>query len=76
MIARFTIYYYCQNVSAVGQKARELQDRVCYLMLVIVENVTSKNEEGSDEVIRKAAKSIERDVEDLLRYAKASWFVL
>ena len=59
-----------------GQKARELQDRVCYLMLVIVENVTSKNEEGSDEVFRKAAKSIERDVEDLLRYAKTSWFVL
>ena len=41
-------------------------------MLVIVENVTSKNEESSDdsEVIRKAAESIERDIEDLLRYAQ------
>ena len=37
-------------------------------MLVIVENVTSRNE-GGDEVIRKAAKSMERDIEDLLRYA-------
>ena len=43
-------------------------------MLVIVENVTSKNEEASDdsEVIKKAAESIERDIEDLLRYAQAS----
>ena len=37
-------------------------------MLVIVEKVTSKNEEGNDEVItgRKAAKGIERNIEDLL----------
>ena len=61
------IMYYCQNMSAVEQKVKELQDRVGYLMVVIVENVTSKNEEGSDEVIRKAAKSIERDIKDLLR---------
>ena len=40
-------------------------------MLVIVDNVTSKNEEGSDEVIVKAAKGIEQDIEDLLRYAQA-----
>ena len=63
------IYY--QNVSAVEQKVKELQDRVCHLMVVIVENVTSKIEEGSDEVIRKAAKSIERDIKDLLRYVQA-----
>ena len=68
--ARFTIYY-CQNVSAVEQKVKELQDRVCHLMVVIVENVTSKIEEGSDEVIRNAAKSIERDIKDLLRYVQA-----
>ena len=41
-------------------------------MMVIVENVTSKIEEGSDEVIKKAAKSIERDIEELLRYVQAS----
>ena len=47
-----------------------MQDRVCHLMMVIVEIVTSKNENGSDdtdEVIVKAAKRIERDIKDLLR---------
>ena len=66
---RFTIYC-CQNISVVGQKGKELQDRVCHLMLVIVDNVTSKNETGcddNDEVIVKAAKGIERDIKDLLR---------
>ena len=54
----------------VGQKVRDLQDRVCHLIVVIVEIVTSKNENGSDdtdEVIVKAAKGIERDIKDLLR---------
>ena len=41
-------------------------------MVVIVDNVTSKNEEGTDEVIVKAAKSIERDIKDLLKYVQAS----
>ena len=41
-------------------------------MVVIVENVTSKNEEGNDEVILKAAKGIERDVKDLLRLPQVS----
>ena len=39
-------------------------------MVVIVDNVTSKNETGcddNDEVIVKAAKGIERDIKDLLR---------
>ena len=39
-------------------------------MVVIVDIVTSKNENGSDdtdEVIVKAAKGIERDIEELLR---------
>ena len=57
-----------QSISAIEQKVKELQDRVCHLMVVIVDNVTSKNEEGSDEVIVKAAKSIERDIKDLLRF--------
>ena len=57
-------------MTVVGQKVKELQDRVCHLMVVIVDIVTSKNENGSDdtdEVIVKAAKGIERDIKDLLR---------
>lgn len=57
---------YHQDKSAVEQKVKELQGRVCHLMVVIVDNVTAKNEEGSDEVIVKAAKSIERDIKELL----------
>ena len=62
--ARWFTLYFCQNISVVGQKVKELQDRVCHLMVVIVDTVTSKNETGCDdteEVIVKAAKSIERD---------------
>ena len=60
-------------MSAVQQKVKELQDRVCHLMVVIVENVTSKDEEDtSDKAIVKVAKGIERDIEDLLRYVQAS----
>ena len=44
-------------------------------MVVIVDDVTSKNEEG-DEAILKAAKSFERDIKDLLRYAQASLYIL
>jgi hypothetical protein len=40
-------------------------------MIVIVDNVTVKYEEGS-EVVVKAVKGIERDVEDLLRYASCT----
>ena len=44
-------------------------------MVVIIDIVTSKNENGSDdndEVIVKVANGIERDIEDLLRqYAQA-----
>ena len=36
-------------------------------MVVIVDIVTSGNENGSDEIIVKAAKGIERDIKDLLR---------
>ena len=64
------MYYCCQNGSVVGKKVKEQQDRVCHLMVVIVDNVTSKNE--SEELIVKAAKGIERDIMDLLGYAQAS----
>ena len=62
--------YHRQNISTIEEKVKELQDRVCHLMVVIVDIVTSKNENGSDnteEVIVKAAKGIERDIKDLLR---------
>ena len=35
--------------------------------MIIVDIFTPNNENGSDEVIVKAAKGIERDVKDLLR---------
>jgi hypothetical protein len=41
-------------------------------MVVIVDNVTARNEEGGDEAIVKTAKDIERDIKDLLRCALAS----
>ena len=53
-------------MSAARQKVKELQDKV---MVVIVDNVTSENEENSDEVIVKALEYIERDIKVLLRYA-------
>ena len=57
-------------MSVAGQKVKELQDRVCHLMVVIVDIVTSKNEndtDDTDDVIVKATKGIERDIKDLLR---------
>lgn len=63
--------YYHQDISAVEQNVKELQDRVCHLMVVIVDKVTAKNEAGSNDVIMKAAKSIEQDIRDLLRCAQA-----
>ena len=36
-------------------------------MVVIVDNVTAKNEEDGDEVIVKTAKGIEPDIKNLLR---------
>ena len=48
-------------------RSKKLQDRVCHLMVVIVDIVTSQNENYSDEVAVNAAKGIERDIKDLLR---------
>jgi len=45
---------------------------MCHLMVVIVDNVTAKNEEGSEEVVLKAAKAIERNIEGLLRWASCN----
>jgi hypothetical protein len=43
-------------------------------MVVIVNNVTAKNEAGSEEVVVQAAKGIERDIEDLLRCASYNFY--
>ena len=63
---RLTIYY-CQNTSVVGKKVKELNDRVHHLSVVIVETFKPNNENGSDDVIMKAAKGIEQDITELLR---------
>ena len=66
-LAKWFTIYYLQNTSVVGKKVKELKDRVYHLSMVIVETFTPNNENGSDEVIVKAAKGIERDIKDLLR---------
>ena len=56
-----------QEVSDVEQKAKELQVRVGNLMIVIVDHVTLKDEEGSKETVVKIAKGIKQDIKELLR---------
>ena len=58
---------YYQSTSVVGKKVKELKDRVYHLSKIIVETFTPNYENGSEEVIVKAAKGIERDIKDLLR---------
>jgi len=57
-----------QDASVVEQKVKELQVRVGDLMIIIVDHVTPKDEEGSKEVIVKTAGSIEADIKELFRY--------
>ena len=45
-----------------------------HLTLVILDNITSKNE--SEEQIVTAAEGMERDIKDLLEYAQTSSFIL
>ena len=63
---RLTIYYH-QNTSVVGKRVKELKDRVYHLSKVIADTFTPNDENGSEEVIVKAAKGIEQDIKDLLR---------
>ena len=49
------------------QKAKELQDMVGDLMIVIVDHVTPKDEEGSKETVVKTAECIEEGIKELLR---------
>ena len=44
-----------------------MKDRVHHLSAVIVETFKPNNENGSDDVIMKAAKGIEQDITELLR---------
>ena len=66
-VTNWLTIYYCQDTSVVGKKVKVLKDRVHHLSVIIVETFTPNNENGSDEVIVKAAKGIERDIKDLLR---------
>ena len=56
-----------QEASDVEQKVKELQVRVGDLMIVIVDNVTLEDEEGSKENVVKTAKGLEQDIKKLLR---------
>ena len=56
-----------QEASDVEQKVKELQVRIGNLMIVIVDHVTLKDEEGSKEALMKIAEGFEQDIEDLLR---------
>jgi hypothetical protein len=56
-----------QEVSDVEQKVKELQVRVGEIMIVIVNHVTLKDEEGSKETVMKTAGGIEQDIKELLR---------
>ena len=49
------------------QKVKELQVRVGNLMIIIVDHVTPKDEEGSKEAVVKTAEGIEEDIKELLR---------
>ena len=66
-VAKLLTIYYFQSTSVVGKKVKELKDRIYNLSKVIVETFTPNNENGSEEVIVKAAKGIEGDIKDLLR---------
>ena len=56
-----------QEVSDVEQKVKELQVRVGNLMIVIVDHVTLRDEEGSKATVMKTAEGMEQDIKDLLR---------
>ena len=56
-----------QEVSDVEQKVKELQVRVGDLMIVIVDHVTPKDEDGSKDTVVKTAEGIEQDIKELLR---------
>ena len=64
-----------QEASEVEQKVKELQVRVGNLMIVIVDHVTLKDEEGRKETVQvmKTAEGIEQDIKELLRCGLLRW---
>ena len=56
-----------QEASEVEPKVKELQIRVGNLMIIIVDHVTPKDEEGSMETVMKTAEGIQQDIKELFR---------
>ena len=56
-----------QEASDVEQKVKELQVRVGDLMIIIVDHLTLKDEEGSKETVVKTAEGFEQNIKKLLR---------
>ena len=56
-----------QEASEVEPKVKELQVRVGNLMIIIVDHVTPKDEEGSMETVMKTAEGIQQDIKELFR---------
>ncbi|CAA7262578.1 unnamed protein product [Cyclocybe aegerita] len=53
----------CEEITAVEQQIQQLQDRVCQLLIVIIDSVTT--EDGGSDGMYKAAKVIESEVKVL-----------
>jgi hypothetical protein len=51
----------------VEKKVKVLQERVGYLMIVILHRITPKNEDGSKEAVVTTMKGIEEDIKALVR---------
>ena len=51
----------------VEKKVKGLQERVGHLMIVILDHVTPKNEDGSEETVVTTAKGIEEDIKAVVR---------
>ena len=60
--------FFNQEASDAEQKVKELQVRIGDLMIIIVDHVTLKDEEGSKETVVKTEEGIEQDIKELLRW--------
>ena len=67
-VARRFYQFIHQDASEVEPKVKELQVRVGNLMIIIVDHVTLKDEEGSKKTVVKTAEGIKQDIKELLRY--------
>ena len=56
-----------QEASDVEQKVKELQVRVGDLMIIVVDHLTLKEEEGSKETVVKTAEGFKQNIKELLR---------